>query len=277
VSPDGIISTIAGNGQAGSEGDGGPATQARLNHIVGLAVGRDGSLFFTDEHGTASGFVFTGVRRVGTDGIVRRFAGTNAPGYSGEGGPATQATLNGPNALGVGPSGDLYIGSSYATFHPNGGAHLVRRVSSEGIITTIAGRELNGGETTDNVPARRLYARTNGLAVATDGAVYIANDSGSGVWRVAHPLPSINDTNSVVASKDGSELYVFDGDGRHLRTTHALTNAVLYTFGYDAAGRLSTLTDGDGNVTTIQRDGNGTWMATATWPASPTPPATRRR
>ena len=73
----------------------------------------------------------------------------------------------------------------------------------------------------------------------------------------APSLPGSSVGDIFIAAEDGSELYVFTGTGRHLRTLDALTGAVRFQFTYDSAGRLATITDGDGNVTTIERDGSG--------------------
>ncbi len=61
----------------------------------------------------------------------------------------------------------------------------------------------------------------------------------------------------MIPAPDGSEVYVFSDRGRHLRTLNPLTNGLIYEFGYDSVGRLISVTDGDTNVTTIQRDVNG--------------------
>jgi YD repeat-containing protein len=82
---------------------------------------------------------------------------------------------------------------------------------------------------------------------------------GDGGRRSAEALGSLAGTSSggfAVAAEDGSEVYIFDASGRHLFTLHALTGAVRYQFGYDAVG-LATITDGDGNVTTIERTAAG--------------------
>ena len=86
VGPDGIITTMAGNGTQGYGGDGGPATQAILARPVRFAIGTDGSLFFTDESNNR-------IRRIGPDGIITTVAGNGTQGYGGDGSPAIQATL----------------------------------------------------------------------------------------------------------------------------------------------------------------------------------------
>ena len=95
MSPDGLITTVAGSGPAGrgngvSAGDGGLATEARLNGPLGLALDRAGNLFFT-EAGEVSGHIGGGyrVRKVSAAGIITTVAGSDAPGFSGDGGPAS--------------------------------------------------------------------------------------------------------------------------------------------------------------------------------------------
>ena len=89
----------------------------------------------------------------------------------------------------------------------------------------------------------------------------IADTGNARVRRAAPGLPGFLDADFSLPSEDGTAVFMFDRDGRHLRTVDALTGALRFRFDYDAAGRLSKLTDGDGNVTTIERDGEG--VATA--------------
>src|SRR5262249_55678376 len=99
------------------------------------------------------------------------------------------------------------------------------------------------------------------LALSPEGSLLVADNNGSFLHRVAPPLPGVSVTDVAVPSESGSELYVFDEQGRHLRTVDVLTRAVRYQFGYDPAGRLTSVTDVDGKQTTIDRDATG---ATAT-------------
>lgn len=125
VGSDGIIQTIAGNGQEGYEGDGGPARSAKLNTPQSLAVDAQGRIYIGDEHNDA-------IRVVELDGTIRSFIGSKGPGYSGDGGPASQAQIADPENLWVRKDGSILI-----SVRDNA---RLRIVSPEGIISTLAGK-----------------------------------------------------------------------------------------------------------------------------------------
>jgi sugar lactone lactonase YvrE len=176
----GIITTIVGSGptadnKGGYGGDGGPAAQARLNKPSGVALGHDGSLYIAD-------ILNHRVRKVDSAGIISTVAGHGATGeglgqYAGDGGPATQASLNCPAGIVLAPDGSLYIADLRND--------RVRKVDRHGIITTVAGtgqRDDSG----DGGPAvdADLWA-PEGLAVGVDGSLYIAELYGDRVRRIA--------------------------------------------------------------------------------------------
>jgi RHS repeat-associated protein len=243
VGPDGLITTFAGTGVRGFSGDGGPATAASLRiHCSGLVVGRDGSVYIADSDSSR-------VRRVGPDGLIATFAGTGNQGFSGDGGPAATASMAIPQGLALGPDGSLYIADSVNS--------LVRRVGPEGIISTVAGKPFAAGFGGDGGPATAASLLVPAaLALGPDGPLYIADDGNERVRKVVS-LPGFQLSDILIASADGSEVYVFSGAGQHQRTLNALTGATRYGFAYDANERLTTVTDGDGNVTTIEHDANG--------------------
>ncbi len=251
VGPDGIIRTVAGVGTTScfsqnTKGYGGPATAAHLCQVDKVRAAADGS-FYILEGGAGI------VDRVGTDGIIRLFAGTGGSAYSGDGGPATQATLGVGNVtdIALGPEGSVYISDGFAT---------VRRVDPSGIISRVAGIP-NASVTFsgDNVPATAAAMGPAGLSMAPDGTLYIAEPLNQRVRRVQPGLPnfSFNGTSLEIASEDGTQLYVFDANGRHLETLDAVTGTTRYQFNYDADGHLSAVADVAGNTTTINRDANG--------------------
>ncbi|MBL8247056.1 MAG: hypothetical protein JNK95_01665, partial [Candidatus Competibacter sp.] len=251
VGPDGIISTFAGkswvgmggcgSGESGyTSGDGGPATQAGLPYPTGVAVAPDGSVLISSENR---------IRRVGPDGIITTFAGTGTHGYSGDGGLATQARLSFPTGVAVAPDGSVLISSE----------NRIRRVGPDGIITTFAGTGTNGYSGDGGLATQARLSFPTGVAVAADGSVLIADRNNSRIRKVApNNLPGfVGNADFAIASSDGRHLYAFDANGRHLRTVDTLTQAVVYTFAYDSAGRLTTVTDGDGNILRIERDPSG--------------------
>ena len=121
VGPDGAISTVAGGGNDTS-GASVPGTHAALNGPSGLSLAPDGSLYIAESGAHR-------VRRLAPDGTITTVAGTGVAGTAGDGGPATQAQLNGPNGLAVADDGSLYIADA--------GNNLIRRVGPDGLITTI--------------------------------------------------------------------------------------------------------------------------------------------
>jgi len=129
VTPAGIISTVAGNGNYGFSSDGGPAISTQLNLPRGVAVDATGNLYIADCGNNR-------IRRVTPAGIISTVAGNGTWGFSGDGGAATSAQLNLPFGVGFGAAGSLYIADS--------GNNRVRKVSPAGVISTVAGNGTSG-------------------------------------------------------------------------------------------------------------------------------------
>ncbi len=242
VGPEGIITTVAGNGTSGFSGDGGPATLGSLMYPTDVAVAGDGSLYIAD-------YFNQRIRRVGPDGVISTVTGTGQSGYGGDGGPATQAKLYYPHGLALGPDGSVYIADLEN--------HRIRRVWPDGIISTVAGSGITGFSGDGGPATQARLSRPWGVAVAADGSLYIADEQNHRIRRVGPALPGLSLSETLIPSADGVELYHFDAQGRHLRTLSALTGAERYRFAYDAAGQLHEITDGDGDVTRIERDSEG--------------------
>jgi uncharacterized protein (TIGR03437 family) len=167
ISPSGVVSTVAGGGKD-SSGDGGQATNASLNNVTGVVFDRAGDLFFSEIYGSR-------VRKMTPDGIITTIAGTGIPGYSGDEGPATSAQLGGPDGLAFDAVGNLYIADTYNS--------LIRLVTTDGTIHTIAGTPGKKGSSGDGGPA--VLAQLNNpwsLAVDATGNVIVA-DTSNGLLR----------------------------------------------------------------------------------------------
>ena len=110
LDPSGVLTRVAGNLKRGYSGDGGPATEAKMNLFLGnssavssgLAVDKDGNLFIADTSNHA-------IRRVSPDGIITTVAGTGVAGFSGDGGAAIDAKLSYPWGVAVDAAGNLFI------------------------------------------------------------------------------------------------------------------------------------------------------------------------
>jgi uncharacterized protein (TIGR03437 family) len=193
VATNGIITTVAGNGSYGYSGDGGPATSAQLYNPLGVAVDAAGNLYIADSANSR-------IRKVATNGIITTGAGSGSIGYSGDAGPATSAQLRGPSGVAVDAAGNLYIADA--------GNSRIRKVATNGIITTVAG---NGspGYSGDGGPATRaqLYLPL-GVAVDAAGNLYIITDSDYYVSRIRKVA-----TNGIITTIAGNGSPGYSGDG----------------------------------------------------------------
>ena len=165
----GMISTIAGTGIAGFSGDGAPAIKAQLNHPSGIAFDKKGNLFFSDRSNER-------IRVIDSKGNIRTYAGNGQEGFKGDSGPALQASLDKPFGIAFDRKGNLYIADR--------GNNRVRRVNSQGIITTVAG---DGGFffMGDHGPAYRAsVAGPTGVVVDNQGVLYIADRNNNRIRAV---------------------------------------------------------------------------------------------
>ena len=169
VTPEGVISTVAGTGARGFGGDGGPATSAQFYTPRGIAVDTTGNLFIADINNNR-------IRKVTPGGVISTVAGNGVRGFGGDGGPATSALLNFPLGVAVDTAGYLFIADS--------DNNRIRRVTPGGIIATIAGNGVRGfGGDGDQATAAYLNAPI-GLAVDAEGNLYIADAGNRCVRKV---------------------------------------------------------------------------------------------
>ena len=192
IAANGTISTVAGSGTPGYMGDGGAAISAQINGPFGIALDSAGNLYIAD---TANNVV----RKVSPDGTISTVAGTGAAGYSGDGGAARSAWLNGPEGVALDTAGNVYIADTF-----NG---RIRRVGADGIITTAAGTGSTGIFSGDGGPAISA-----GISlppdVATDraGNLYIADFGNSRVRMVTNGIiTTVAGRNNGAPAIDGEE------------------------------------------------------------------------
>jgi NHL repeat len=201
VGVDGIITTVAGNGQASFSGDGGPAIAAALNlmgpvwttYTGGVAVDRSGNIYIADTNNNR-------VRKVGLSGVITTVAGSGERDSFGDDGPAVLAALAGPGSVAIDSGGNLFIADT--------GNNAIRKVSAEGNISTVVSNVLSPVSVALD-PAGNIYAASNadrvvkvgpdgqpvdvgtgwygpwGLAADREGNVYVANSLNQRIDRIS--------------------------------------------------------------------------------------------
>ena len=190
------ITTIAGNGsaQGTNNGDGGPATNARISYPFGLAIDTQGDLFIADYSGNR-------IRKVDTLGIITTVAGQGTSGsnagFGGDGGPATAASLDAPQSVAVDGLGDLFIADT--------GNHRVRKVDASGIITTMAGTGTQGFSGDGGLATAANLNSPAGVAIDSQGNLFIADGGNNRVRKV--------DASGNITTVAGNGLSTFGGDG----------------------------------------------------------------
>lgn len=172
VAPTGIITTVAGTGEAGFTGDNGPATAAKLNTPAGLAFDTSGNLLIADSWNYR-------VRCLAPNGIITTIAGTGVAGFSGDGKFDTSAELNLPTGLATDRKGNLFIADQ--------GNNRIRRISANTIITTYAGTG-NAGYSGDGGNALAADLNTpSGLATDAAGNLYVSEELNNRIRRITPP------------------------------------------------------------------------------------------
>jgi uncharacterized protein (TIGR03437 family) len=228
VTPAGIISTIAGNGLPGSSGDGGPAVDASLSSMLGLALDNAGNLYIADSGNRR-------VRKVTSAGIISTVAGTGVQGFSGDGGPATNAQLNTPASI-IFSAGNLYISDS--------SNQRIRRVSSDGTITTVAGNGVTGFSGDGGPATGASLAFPLGMAMDSGGNLYVADGNNNRVRRIS---PA-----GVITTVAGDGVGHFAGD---LGPATSASLNVPEDVAFDGAGNLFIADAGNNRVRKVDSSG----------------------
>ena len=190
VNTNGVITTVAGNGVSGYNGDNVAATAAELSYPEGVAVDGAGNLFIVENGNNL-------VRKVDTNGIITTVAGVpKKSGYNGDNMPATSALLSGPTTLALDSSGDLYIVDQ--------GNQIIRKVAN-GTITTVAGVPGTHGYNGDGIPATSAWLDSPaGVAVDAAGDLFITDSSNDRIREVS--------ANGTISTLAGNGEAAFAGD-----------------------------------------------------------------
>jgi sugar lactone lactonase YvrE len=228
ITPDGVITTVAGSGIAGFAGDGGPATNAQLNHPTGVTIDAAGGILIADQHNYR-------VRRVDPSGTITTVAGTGYSGYGlGDGGLAVDVGLNLPTTLALDAKGGILVAEM--------GERRIRRIDPDGTISTIAG-DSGTGYDGDNKPATQAsLTKPTGVAVTPTGDVLIADQGDQRVRRV--------DPSGIIHTVAGNGLNATTGDGG---PASAATLSYPTSLLVDRSRRV-LVTEGS-RVRSIERDG----------------------
>ena len=233
----GVIGTVAGNGNANAAGDGGPATSASF-HPDGLTLDSAGNIYIADQNNNR-------IRKVDLNGNITTVAGNGNTQFKGDGGPATSATVYiaaNHNGLAVDAAGNLYIADD--------GHHRIRKVDAGGIITTVAGNGTQGFSGDGGPAASAQLYRPGGVAVDAAGNLYIADMLNSRVRKV--------DANGIITTIAGNGQLGHGGDGGPATSAQL---AAPSDVAVDAAGNVYVADQNNYNVRKITPAGIITLVA----------------
>ena len=208
ITPIGIITTVAGIATSGYNGDGMLATTAKLNSPTAIAVDTQGNIYIDD----ASNFRIRKMEFV--TGLISTVAGTGVSGYNGDNIPATTAQLGGVQDLCIDKFGNLYIADQVN--------YRIRKISTDGTITTVAGSgTFSGTGTGDGGPATNAtFNWLAGIVVDTSGNLFIADMNTARVRKV--------NTLGVITTIAGNGAYTYSGD--NIPATNAQINPIRLAF-----------------------------------------------
>ncbi len=229
ISATGTISTLAGNGVPTYGGDGGPATAAYLNQPADIAFDGSGNLFFSDNGNKR-------IRKIDVAGIISTVVGTGAPGYSGDGGAATAATINDPRGITIDASGNLYIAEA--------SNHVIRKVNTSGIISTVAGNHTSGISGDGGAATAAQLNNPHDVAFDASGNMYIAD-------RNNHRVRKVN-TTGIISAYAGVGASGYTGDGSQASAANLNSPMALFI---DAYGNMYVGDGGNNRVRKIKTSG----------------------
>ncbi len=174
INTSGVITTVAGNGSGGFSGDGGPALSAKLSSPESVTFDRMGNMYISDEGNNR-------IRKVNNRGIITTFAGTGGADFGGDGGPATAAQLWGNDEIMIDKMGNMLVADV--------NNHRIRRIDTNGIITTLAGNGVAGYGGDSSVSIAGRLNHPVGLCISKKMVIYICDQSNNKVRKVNPGIP----------------------------------------------------------------------------------------
>ncbi len=222
IHPDGVVSTLAGTGEAGYRD--GPAAQAQFNRPMDVVLSASSVIYVADSGNNR-------VRAISPDGVVSTLAGSGQRGY--QDGPPDQARFNGPEYLAVDPDGNLYASDQVGFEHRSN--HAIRRIAPDGMVSTLVGTGQPG--LADGPLAEAGFFYPHGLDVDAAGNLYVG---AGGNQRVRVITPQ-----GMVYTLAGRGIGHADGPGPEA--------AFLYPYGValDGAGHLYLTNYGAGRISIV--------------------------
>ncbi|MEO6326201.1 MAG: hypothetical protein ABIT01_13600, partial [Thermoanaerobaculia bacterium] len=236
-----IVTTVAGSGNSGYSGDGGPAVAALLNLPVGVALDAQGNLFIADAQNHV-------IRRVDGTGRISTIAGIGAPGSSGDGGLAVDAALNLPYGIAIDTSRNLYVAEFFG--------HRIRRISLDtGMIETVAGTGVKGSSGDQGPATSAALNSPASVSAEAQGNLLIADQQNHRIRRVdgsSHTITTIAGTGAPGFSGDGAlatsatllsptfaaldpggNVWITDNNNNRIRRVDAVSRAITTAIGSD--------------------------------------------
>ncbi len=234
VSPAGIITTVAGNGNYGFSGDGGSATSASLSSAYGVALDSAGNVYIADENNSR-------IRKISPSGIISTFAGNGTVSYSGDNGPAINSQLAFPRGITADSAGNYYFADYYN--------QRVRKIAAAGTITTVAGTGVAGFSGDGGAAASAQLSYPSGVALDASGNLYIADTSNERIRKV--------DSSGNITTVAGNGC-CFGGDGGPA-TSAQMNGPSAVTF--DAAGNMYIADTNNSRIRKVSTSGTITTVA----------------
>ena len=223
VNTAGIISTVAGT-TAGFAGDGGPATDAQLMNPNGMCVDAAGNIYIAD-------LANVRIRKVDASGTISTIAGSATPGYTGDGGPATNANLGNPAFITTDGHGNVVFSDM-----PN---QVIRKIDAAGTITTIAGSHMAGYSGDGGSATAATMNLPTGVTYDASGNLYITCQGNNNVRKVTHSSASIGNN----SESNTNNIKVFPNPTSGMFTIELPEMAAVYSI---------TITDVTGKIITTQ-------------------------